>query len=194
MTVPSKADIAKRQAKLNGMLKKLNEDGSMPESKLCTQLRSAVRQVWKMHDVKVSYLLKMSYPDMDDSTRTKWLVDCECCGEAFKTTDVQVDHIKGEHSLKTLEDLLPFAESILGVSHDDLQVVCVPCHTAITYSERYGVSLEDAFKEKVVIQKTNQTVAEQKKELSKYGYKGSEVSNDDKRRGLYRKLHNEGKL
>lgn len=194
MTIPSKSDIKKREDKLEGMLKKLNEDGSMPESKICTQLRSAVRAVWKMHDVKVSYILKKSYPDMNPNTRTKWLVDCECCGEAFKTSEVQVDHIKGEHTLKNLEDLVPFAESILRVSHDDLQIVCIPCHEAITYAERYGMSLEDAFKEKVVIRKINQTVKDQKEELKGYGYNPKDISNDTKRRECYRELLEQGKI
>lgn len=192
MTVPSKQDIEKREQKLSKLLKSLNEDGSMPESKLCTQLRSAIRQVWKMHDVKVSYLMKKSYPDMDNSTRTKWLVDCECCGESFKTSDVQIDHIKGEHSLKSFEDLLPFAESILGVSHNDLQVVCVPCHEALTYSERYNVSLEQAFKEKVIIKKLNQKVPDQKKELISFGYKPKDITNESKRKDCYRVLLEKG--
>lgn len=194
MTLPTQQDIEKRKQKLDKLSKGLNEDGSMPENKLCTQLRSAVRQVWKMHDVKVSYLMKMSYPDMNPSTRTKWLVDCEICRETFKTSDVQIDHIKGEHSLKTLEDLLPFSESILGVSHDDLQIACIPCHEALTYSERYGVTLEEAFKEKKVISKTNQTVQQQKLELKSFGYTPSEVTNEEKRRNCYRELLKQGKI
>lgn len=194
MTVPSKEDINKRKQKLDKMLKSLNEDGSMPESKLCTQLRTAIRQVWRMHDVKVSYLMKKSYSDMNEMTRTKWLVDCECCKQPFKTNEVQVDHIKGEHSLKTFEDLLPFAESILGVSHEDLQVLCVPCHEARTYSERYGVSLEQAFKEKIIITKLNQKAGVQKKELQSFGYQPDEVCNEEKRKDCYRKLLEEGKI
>lgn len=194
MTLPTKQDIEKRKQKLDKMLKSLNEDGSMPERKLCSQLRTAVRQVWKMHDVKVSYLMSKSYADMDPNTRTKWLVDCECCLKPFKTSEVQVDHKKGEHSLKTLEDLLPFSKSILGVSHEDLQVVCVPCHEALTYAERYGMSLEEAFKEKRIISKTNQNVAQQKTELKGFGYKSSDTSNDSKRRDCYRELLGQGKI
>lgn len=188
MTQPTKEDIRKRQEKLDKLLKGLNADGSMPEGKLCTQLRSAVRQVWMMHDVKVSYLMKQSYADMDMTTRTKWRVLCECCGESFKTSDTQVDHKKGEHSLKTFEDLVDFANSILGVSHNDLQIVCVPCHSAITYSDRYNVTLEEAFKEKPVIAKINQTVAVQKKELLKAGYLAKDITNEEKRRNCYREL------
>ncbi|AHK11158.1 homing endonuclease HNH [Shewanella sp. phage 1/40] len=188
MTLPSNEDIKKRQQKLDKLTKSLNPDGSMPENKICTQLRSAVRQVWKMHDVKVSYLMSKSYPDTNPNTRTKWLVDCECCGLPFKTSDVQIDHIKGEHQLKTLDDLLCFAKSILMVNYEGLQVVCVPCHEAITYSERYGMSLDNAFKEKKVIAKTNQTVAQQKVELKKLGYSTSDITNDEKRRDCYREL------
>ncbi|AUR84844.1 C2H2-type zinc finger protein [Vibrio phage 1.063.O._10N.261.45.C7] len=190
MPKPSSGDIKKRQEKLDKILKGLNEDGSMSESKLCTQLRSSVRQVWMRHPVKISYIMKMSYPDMNPSTRTKWLIDCEQCKGTFKTSDIQCDHIKGEHSLKTLEDVVPFATSILGVSHDDLQILCVPCHEAITYAERYGMSLEDAFKEKEVISKLKQSVAKQKAELKKGGFKPAETSNEEKRRNCYRKLLN----
>lgn len=188
MTQPSEEDIRKRQEKLDKLLKGLNEDGSMPEGKLCTQLRSAVRQVWKMHDVKVSYLMKQSYADMDMTTRTKWLVDCEICKEPFKTSEVQIDHVVGEHSLKTFEDLVPFSKSILGVSHEDLRVLCVPCHEAVTYSSRAGITLEEAFKEKPVIAKINQPVAVQKKELLKAGYLAKEITNEEKRRNCYREL------
>jgi len=188
MTQPSKEDISKRKDKLDKMLRGLEDDGSMSEKKLCTQLRSAVRQVWAMHDVKVSYLMSQSYSDMNMATRTKWLVDCECCGESFKTNDVAVDHIKGEHSLKTFEDLVPFATSILGVSHDDLQICCHTCHDAKTYSERYGMSLEEAFAEKEVIVKINQKVPIQKKELLSHGFLAKEITNNDKRRDCYRKL------
>lgn len=194
MTLPSASDIKKRQDKLDGMLKKLNEDGSMSESKICTSLRKAVRDVWMMHDVKISYILKKSYPDMNPHTRTKWLIDCECCGEAFKTGDIQVDHIKGEHALRTLNDLIDFVESILRVSHDDLQIMCVTCHEAKTYAERYDMPLEDAFKEKVVIKKINQTVKDQKEELKGFGYTPKEFSNEDKRRECYRELFIQGKI
>ena len=194
LTIPSKSDIAKRKKKLDTWLKGLEEDGSMSEKKLCTLLRSSVRQVWFKHPVKLSYLYSKTYPDMDNSTRTKWLVDCEHCRKPFKTNEVQVDHIIGEHSLLCLEDVVPFAKSILGVSHDDLRILCIPCHEACTYSERYGLSVEEAFAEKKVIAKIKQTVAKQKAELKKFGYKPAEYSNEDKRRALYRLLLKENKI
>jgi hypothetical protein len=194
VTVPSKADIAKRKKKLDTWLKGLEEDGSMSEKKLCTLLRSSVRQVWMKHPVKLSYLYSKTYPDMNNATRTKWLIDCEHCKKAFKTSEVQVDHVVGEHSLKSLEDVVPFATSILGVSHEDLRILCVSCHEICTYSERYGISIEAATEEKKVIAKTKQTVAKQKAELKKLGYKPAEYSNEEKRRSLYRELLKKGKI
>ena len=194
MTIPSQVDIDKRKEKLNKLLKGLNEDGSLPESKLCTQLRSAIRKVWFQHDVKLSYLNSKVYPDMNDATRTKWLVDCEICGKSMKITDAVVDHIKGEHSLKTLEDLIPFAKSILGVTHKDLQVLDEGCHLIKTLSERRHITFEEASRRKVVIQKMKQTSSRQKNELKSFGYSGKEISNAEKREQCYEELQDTGKI
>ena len=188
MVVATKVEIAKRKKKLEGFNKGLNEDGSMSEKKICTQIRSAIRGVWMRHPVKLSYLYSHTYPDKNPATRTKWLCDCQMCGKAFKQSDIQIDHKKGEHSLLTLEDVVPFATSILGVTHKDLQCLCIPCHEARTYSERYNMSIEDAFAEKGVIAKLKQAVGKQKTELKKAGYKPKDISNADKRRVCYREL------
>ena len=188
MTVPSKQDLNKREAKRQSLWKGLNEDGSMSEAKLCTQLRSAIRQVWMKHPTKLSYIYDNTIPDMDDSTRTKWLIKCQCCQNMYKLSDIEVNHKSGENPLKTLDDILPFAQSILGVTHNDLEIVCKSCHAAITYSERYGVTLEEAFKEKEVITKLKQTAKQQVAELRIAGFKPSEIKNADLRRECYRKL------
>ena len=188
MTLATKSDIEKRKKKLDTWLKGLNEDGSMSEKELCTLLRSSVRQVWFKHPVKLSYLYSKTYPDKNPATRTKWLIDCEMCECSFKTSDVQVDHIIGEHSLLSLEDVVPFATSILGVSHEDLRILCVPCHEAQTYSSRYNMTLEEAFAEKEVIAKLKKPVDKQKQELKLYGFKPKDITNADKRRECYRKM------
>lgn len=191
MTKPSRSDLDKREKKRKDLWKHLNEDGSMDEKKLCTQIRSAIRQVWLKHPSKLAFIYDRTIPDMDDSTRTKWLIECECCKNKFKLGDIEINHRKGENKLQTLEDVLPFAMSILGVKHEDLEVLCKPCHAAFTYSQRYGMALEDAFKEKVVIEKLKQPVTKQKAELKKAGFSASETSNEEKRRECYRKLSKE---
>jgi len=193
MTVPSKADIDKRKKALEGFKKKLDADGKASEKALCSAIRSAIRGVWMKHETKLAYLYERTVPDMNPNTRTKWLIQCECCGEMFKLGDVEINHRKGENQLLSFEDVLPFTKSILGVGFNDIEVLCKDCHSIQTYSERYGVSLEEAKLEKYVIQKINQTVAIQKKELLAYGYKASEVSNEEKRRDAYRQILKETK-
>ena len=188
MTLASKFDIDKRKKKLEGFLRGLDDKGKMSEKKLCTQIRSAVRLAWMKHDTKLALIYEKTYPDKNPNTRTKWLIDCECCGKPTKLGDIECDHKKGEHSLLSLEDVLPFAQSILGVSFEDLQLVCRDCHSAITYSERYNMTLEEAFAEKSVIAKLKQTVPKQKQELKLAGYKPKDISNADKRRECFREL------
>ncbi len=188
MTVPSKADLESRRKKLEGFKKKIGEDGRMTEKALCSALRSAIRSLWMKHDVKLAFLYENTIPDMNPDTKTKWLYKCEYCGGLFKQSDIQVDHKRGEHPLLTLEDILPFAQSILGVTKDDLAITCISCHEIKTYAERYGMSIEDATKEKAVIAKTNQTVAAQKKELLAAGFKAKDITNAESRREAYREL------
>lgn len=190
MVTPTKSEIEKRRQKLHQFEKGLDEEGRMTEKKLCTQIRSAIRQVWMKHDTKLAKIYKQTKPDMDTNTRTKWLIECECCGKDTKLSDIECDHKLGEHPLKTLEDVLPFAESILRVGYDDLQLVCSECHSIKTYSERYGMTFEEAKKEKAVISKVNQPISKQKQELKKAGYKDKDISNADKRREAYRELLN----
>lgn len=188
MTVPSDADIKKRRKALEGFKKKLDADGRASEKALCNAIRSAIRSVWLKHDTKLSYLYERTIPDMNPNTRTKWLIQCESCGEMFKLSDVEVNHLRGENQLLSFEDVLPFTQSILGVGYDDIEVLCKDCHAIQTYSERYGVTLEEAKLEKDVIKKINQKVTTQKKELLAAGYKASDISNEEKRRDAYRKL------
>lgn len=188
MTVPSQADINKRKKALEGFKKKLDANGKASEKALCSAIRSAIRGVWMKHDTKLSYLYERTIPDMDPSTRTKWLIQCECCEDMFKLGDVEINHRKGENQLLSFEDVLPFTKSILGVGYEDIEVLCKDCHSIQTYSERYGVTLEEAKLEKDVIRRINQKVTVQKKELLAAGYKASEISNEEKRRDAYRKL------
>jgi len=188
MVVATKAEILKRKKKLEGFQKVLDEDGRLSEKKLCTQIRSAVRLSWMKHPVKLAYLYEHTYPDVNPNTRTKWLVDCEMCNLPKKLSDIEINHKKGENPLLSFEDVVPFAKSILGVTADDLECLCIECHAQLTYSQRYGVTLEQAKDEKAVIAKLKQPVSKQKTELKKAEFTPKEISNADLRRVAYRKM------
>lgn len=158
MTIPSQTDIKKRQTKLQQFLKKLDADGKPQEKHVLSVVRGAIRSAWMKSDVKLAYLYMNTIPDMDDKTRTKWLVKCEMCGELFKLTDVEIDHKFGNHTFTKVEDFENYFNNILMVGFDALQILCRDDHLAKTLSESLGISIEMARTEKKVIAICKQSV------------------------------------
>lgn len=152
MTIPTQTDIKKREEKLKQFLKTLDTDGKPQEKHVVSTVRSAIRSAWMKSNVKLAYLYMNTIPDMDDSTRTKWLCRCEMCGELFKLTDIEIDHIRGNHSFTKVEDFENYFNNILMVGFDDLQILCKDkCHSQKTYMERYNVSWEEAGLQKICV-------------------------------------------
>lgn len=143
MAVPSKVEIGKVQKKLEGFLKKLNPDGSPKremDDNLAKQLmRDSVRKKWMQCPTKLAFLLMNRIPDMDNSTRTKWLQRCNICGKTFKETEVQVDHYYGERTFTEWNEAQQYASSILDVKFSDLQIVCIPDHLTKTRAESLSI-------------------------------------------------------
>ena len=143
MAVPSELEKKKVKEKLNKFLKKLNPDGSpkrpMDDNLAKGLMRDAVRSKWLYSPTKLAFLLMSRIPDMDDSTRTKWLQKCAICGKTFKETEVNVDHIKGEKQFVEWEQAQEYASSILDVCFDDLQILCIADHKTKTRAESLGI-------------------------------------------------------
>ena len=172
MTIPSQADLKKREAKLQQFLKKLDVDGKPQEKHVLSVVRSAIRTAWMKSDVKLAYLYMNTIPDMDDKTRTKWLVKCEMCGELFKLNEVEVDHRWGNHSFTKVEDFESYFNNILMVGFDDLAILCKEDHAVKTLSESLGISIADARIEKAVIAICKKPVKEIDKFLASHGVTG----------------------
>ena len=200
--LPNPDEIAKLEKDLAKHMSKLDEQGNtlkkMTQAQMMSIIRGAVRDKWSYADVKLAYLLKGVEPDHNPNTRRRFKVTCEKCKEDFSKGDIQIDHVVGEHSLKSIEDFHSFVESILYVNFDGLRRLCVPCHDLVTAMERYSLSEEEAilFKQMTAWEAANDT-AERKQWLMDKGFKSSEVSNHDKRRECYlnylRELHAEKK-
>lgn len=143
MATPSKLEIDKVQKKLDGFLKKLNPDGSpkrpMDDNLAKGLMRDAVRKKWMYCPTKMAFLLKNRIPDMDNSTRTKWLQRCAICGNTFKEQEVQVDHLVGETEFTEWGQAQQYASSILDVTFDDLQILCIPDHKTKSRCEALGI-------------------------------------------------------
>lgn len=151
MTIPSQADIKKREAKLQQFLKRLDADGKPQEKHVLSVVRGAIRSSWMKSDVKLAYLYMNTIPDMDDKTRTKWLVRCEMCDKLFKLNEIEIDHRLGNHTFTKVEDFENYFNNILMVGFDDLSILCKEDHAVKTLSESLGVSIDEARIEKAVI-------------------------------------------
>ncbi len=159
---PSEADLKKKKKQLEDLMKQIDpETGKSTEYKMVMVVRSAIRKAWMRSPTKLAYLNSRVVPDMDNSTRTKWKIQCECCGGWFKLDQIEVDHIEGNHSFKQLSDFENYFNKILMVGFEGLQILCKDtCHANKTYSEKNGCSVEEAaiIKKAVAIQKLKQDV------------------------------------
>ena len=143
MTVPSQADLKKCEAKLQQFLKKLDADGKpkrpMDDNLAKGLMRDAVRKKWMYSPTKLAFLLQSRIPDMDNSTRTKWLQRCNICDNLFKEGDVNVDHVKGEKQFTEWSEAKSYASSILDVAFSRLQILCIECHKSKSRCEALGI-------------------------------------------------------
>lgn len=114
-------------------------------------VRGQLRKGWSRHPVKNLYLQNNRYKKENDKGRLVWHLNCEQCSIPTTQTKIQVDHIHPAGSLKTTEDLGKFVERLYFVTFDTIRVVCIPCHGIITYSERKGLSFDEARIEKQCI-------------------------------------------
>lgn len=189
--IPNDVEIAKLKKELNKHLAKLDENGlilkPLTQSQLMTLVRTAIREKWAYCDVKMAYLLMGVEPDFDPNTRRRFKVQCESCLNWFSKGEMQIDHVVGEHSLKSIDDFDSFVDNVLQkVTFADLSRLCHECHDRKTAMERYDLSEEDAiiFKRMTAWEADND-VEERKAWLVSKGYKKVDVSNHEKRRACY---------
>tara|TARA_R110000851_G_scaffold72413_22_gene160511 strand:+ start:2492 stop:3076 length:585 start_codon:yes stop_codon:yes gene_type:complete len=189
MALPTPAELKKKED-FKISLQKKTSGGRLSEKQMCSIIRTSVRKSWMMSPIRLLKLELARLPDMNPTTRTKWLCECENCNGMFKMTDIEVDHKKGEHKLLSLADSNDFARSILDVTLDDLQIFCKPCHETKTYSERYNITFEEAKIEKMAIalMKKYSKAVDQKKYLTSKGFSESLLNNPENRRDCFKKV------
>ena len=118
--------------------------------------------LWKKHPIKLEFLKEnmIMVPNTNPRSMKRFpfvkAARCALCKRTTPQKDVEVDHLTGNHSLRSMDDLRAFVEAMLFVTKDDLQLVCKPCHKVKSYAEKEGISFELAFatKEAIAIQKT----------------------------------------
>lgn len=98
-------------------------------------IRSALRRAWTKYPVRYQVMDDAKSPYKGRDKRTKWVYKCAECEKLYKSTEVQVDHIKPAGTLRGYDDLPSFV-STLFCEKDNLQVLCKECHAEKTKEER----------------------------------------------------------
>lgn len=156
-----------------------------------TYIRGGIRRgLWEKHPVKLEFIKKNRFkaPLGKKTVRNPdgmvWACRCALTGEIVRQSDCQVDHIKGNHSLKTEEDIKDFIMSMVYVSENDLQMVSKEAHKVKSYAERQGIDFEEAQTEKEVIKFKKLSASNQQNELLRLGLVVG--SNSEQRINTYR--------
>jgi len=120
------------------------------ESQFWTWVRGGLRRsAWNRHPVKLAVLKKARYKSpLGVNGKEVWACKCAICKEEKRQAECQVDHILPAGSLNKIEDITPFITRLLFVLPEDLRVVCKWCNSVLAYSDRYGVTFEEAKKRK----------------------------------------------
>ena len=127
------------------------------ESAYMSWLRGGIRRyLWSKNPVKLEFIkqnrIKIPNPNPKGKVKEVWGGVCTLTGNTYVIGDMEVDHISGNHSLKTIDDLVPFVKGIVMVTLEDLQLVSKEAHKIKSYAEKQGISFEEARAEKTAIE------------------------------------------
>jgi hypothetical protein len=105
-------------------------------NKIRSMLRSLSRW-WK----PMQLALKASSTTYSVGRAKRVMYMCAQCKKLHDRKNVEVNHIEPAGSLKSYEDLPAFCEKLFVEDISKLEVLCKPCHLAITVSQRKKVEL-----------------------------------------------------
>lgn len=155
---------------LNTEFKRMAEEFEISDKEVLSSVRTMIRSCWGDSIFKTEFLKRNSELVVNENPRSKKRYPmvrkyrCAICGELFGSTEVELDHLESENTLTSYEHINDFMTNIVLTSPDKLQVLCKDkkskklgvtrfgCHSTKTYSERYGVSFEEARAEKETLQ------------------------------------------
>ena len=114
-------------------------------------LRSQTRRMWSNHPVRLDLIKKNQRRMQNKKTgRMAYHLPCAHCRKAFPLGDIEINH-KNTVGTLTLENFGEYMVRLMLVEEKDLEILCKPCHSIVTYQERSGMSREDAVIEKKII-------------------------------------------
>lgn len=152
-------------------------------------IRGALRMQWKRYPLKIEFKNSRAIPNFEGSgvtnPRVKKVVQCDECKNWFAQSATEVDHLKPCGTIRDWETASTFMHNMF-CDKDNMSIVCVPCHALRTYSERMGMSMEDAIIEKQCVAFGKLSASEQSAKFIEIGLRPNEYSTKEKRRDAYR--------
>ena len=146
-------------------LRRMSEAYGIPEKEVVSWWRTAVRQMFSNSIFYRKYIEDQSTLVKNENTRSMKRYPmvkrftCAICGEQFGSGDIELDHLDGGNSNKSLADADSFIKAIMFVTPDDVQILCKDkkkivnkkkvltkfgCHALKTYVDLHGGTLEEA--------------------------------------------------
>ena len=146
-------------------LKRMSEAYGIPEKEVVSWWRTAVRQMFSNSIFYRKYIEDSSTLIVNENPRSMKRYPmvkrftCVICGKQVGSGDIEIDHIRGGHTNKSLSDAESFMKAIMFVTPDDIQVLCKDkhktvnkkkvfvsfgCHSIKTMQESHGCSFEEA--------------------------------------------------
>lgn len=142
------------------------------EQKFIAWLQKAMRKsFWTKHPVRLEMMKKgrKRLPNADTG-RICFHHQCAHCEKWFPESKIEVNH-KNTVGHLHIGNVGESFERLAIVTEEDLEKLCIECHSIVTYSERSGMTLEESAIEKKVIKYLNKAnAAKQKADLIKAGY------------------------
>lgn len=154
---------------VNKELKRMADEFGLTEKEVATSFRADVRNLWGKSLFKKDFYGKRGVKVKNDNPRSMkrfpyvTRYTCNICGGSFSAAETELDHLDSENAMTDLSHAESFIKTIFFTSPSKLQILCKDkkkkvkgkvevvkfgCHSVLTYSERYGVSFEEAAKYK----------------------------------------------
>ena len=164
----------------------------LTEKEVATNWRNAVRSAWGDSIFKRDFYTQRAVKIKNTNTRsmkrfpTVTKYECAICKGMFSVRETELDHLVDENKMTDLSHANDFMKAIFFTSPDKLQILCKDkkkkvkgkneivrfgCHSVKTYSQRYGVTFEEALLSKQIIDicKDDNKLVDKLKE---FGYNG----------------------
>lgn len=121
------------------------------ESQWLNWVRGQLRNMWSDYPVRKNFKDETLRPVTKEERAaktfhpsTKNVGQCVFCKEWFPGSRLEVDHKIPSDGCTTREKAEQFLWYCAAASKEEMQLTCKPCHKIKTYSEREGISFEQA--------------------------------------------------